>query len=367
MSNDQIIRSTKPHEVIIPEGSNNARSIRNKVGQRDIEQEHQETVSTDKHYTDQIVNAGSDAVTDRHVELEHAADTGLDPILLEREADTEAARIRISESETTAENRVQIEPSQDATERVAIDPDATEAPNRVQLPPSGQEDAYVTLPHEAGRSDNRVRIPSETQADNRALLPDDAWVDQHASLETEAQVDHRATLDSEGLHSSNATTDAQDPSPHRATVHDDQIDSHSHVQEGGTSSEAVKIASDSMHDHFATTPLMTHTESSPAQVDGHGITDPDRVIVESSPDPLGNVPVPHGAAELAVPLPEPEEALLAVVEDLPQPAVSAQALSAPAQVTAHLVDKKAEEFRGRVVKLRDEVDQLNRRLDEFKK
>ena len=333
MSNDQIIRSTKPHEVIIPEGSNNARSIRNKVGQRDIEQEHQETVSTDKHYTDQIVNAGSDAVTDRHVELEHAADTGLDPILLEREADTEAARIRISESETTAENRVQIEPSQDATERVAIDPDATEAPNRVQLPPSGQEDAYVTLPHEAGRTDNRVRISSETQADNRALLPDDA----------------------------------QDPSPHRATVQNDQIDSHSHVQEGGTSSEAVKIASDSMHDHFATTPLMTHTESSPAQVDGHGITDPDRVIVESSPDPLGNVPVPHGAAELAVPLPEPEEALLAVVEDLPQPAVSAQALSAPAQVTAHLVDKKAEEFRGRVVKLRDEVDQLNRRLDEFKK
>ncbi|MEY4073475.1 MAG: hypothetical protein RJA29_832, partial [Pseudomonadota bacterium] len=36
MSNDQIIRSTKPHEVTIPEGSNNARSIRNKVGQRDV-------------------------------------------------------------------------------------------------------------------------------------------------------------------------------------------------------------------------------------------------------------------------------------------------------------------------------------------
>lgn len=333
MSNDQIIRSTKPHEVIIPEGSNNARSIRNKVGQRDIEQEHQENVSVDNHYADRTVNAGSDAVTDRHVELEHAADTGLDPILLEREEDTETARIRISESETTAENRVQIEPSQDANYRVTVDLDAQEAPNRVQLPASAQEDAYATFSQEAGRSDNHVRIPSETQADNRALLSDDA----------------------------------QDQAPHRATVQDDQIDSHSQVQEGGTSSEAVKIASDSMHDHFATTPLMTHTESSPAKVDGHGITDPDRVIMESSPDPLGNVSVPHGAAELAVPLPEPEETLLADVEDLPQPAVSAQALSAPAQVTAHLVDKKAEEFRGRVVKLRDEVDQLNRRLDEFKK
>ena len=39
MSNDQIIRSSKPHEVTIPEGSNSARSIRNKVGQREVEQE----------------------------------------------------------------------------------------------------------------------------------------------------------------------------------------------------------------------------------------------------------------------------------------------------------------------------------------
>jgi hypothetical protein len=49
------------------------------------------------------------------------------------------------------------------------------------------------------------------------------------------------------------------------------------------------------------------------------------------------------------------------------PAVSAPKPTSPAQVTATLADKKAEEFRGRVVKLRDEVDQLNHRLDEFKK
>ena len=41
--------------------------------------------------------------------------------------------------------------------------------------------------------------------------------------------------------------------------------------------------------------------------------------------------------------------------------------AAHAQVSAHPVDKKTEEFRGRVVKLRDEVDKLNHRLDDIKK
>ena len=114
---------------------------------------------------------------------------------------------------------------------------------------------------------------------------------------------------------------------------------------------------------------MTHTESAPVKVDGHGITDPSRVVVEEVPDKRNEVQVP------VTPTPPAPVQADAQKEETVQTAPVAMA-AAPvtpvvhatsAQVSAQLADKKAEEFRGRVVKLRDEVDQLNRRLDEIKK
>lgn len=367
MSNDQIIRSNKPHEVTIPEGSNNARSIRNKVGQRELEQEQEDRVTADKHYSDRTVHAESDAITDRLVEVENASGAGVDRVALEHQQSLESGRIQIDDTDATTDNRAHLDNSQDATHRVTLDTQADESPNRVKLPTSGHDDARVTLPSEEGRSDNRVSIAADAQSDNRALLPDESLADQRANLPSETQVDHRATLDTDAFSGSHVAIEAQNPNPYRATLQDDAIDSHSHVKEGATSSQPVKFLSDSIHDSFVTTPVMKHTESSPVKVDGHGITDPDSVIVESSPDPLGKVLVPHAQPEVSDPLSGQDEDLLAVAEDLTPPPVSALQHTVSAQVTAHLVDKKAEEFRGRVVKLRDEVDQLNRRLDEFKK
>ena len=124
----------------------------------------------------------------------------------------------------------------------------------------------------------------------------------------------------------------------------------------------------SIQDSFAQVPDMNHTDSPPVKVDGHGITDPDRVMVEESTDEHATVPVP-------VSTPEPAPQAAAVPEEPPAVALAAPVApphhavvhAAHAQVSAHPVDKKAEEFRGRVVKLRDEVDQLNRRLDNIEK
>jgi hypothetical protein len=86
MSNDQIIRSSKPHEVTIPEGSNNARSIRNKVGQRDIEQEHDEKVTVDNHYTDRTVHGEAQVIDDHHEAVEHDPTAEADRVALVNEA-----------------------------------------------------------------------------------------------------------------------------------------------------------------------------------------------------------------------------------------------------------------------------------------
>ncbi len=367
MSNDQIIRSSKPHEVTIPEGSNNARSIRNKVGQRDIEQEQDDKVTVDKHYADRTLSAGSDEITEHLVQVEQAADTESDRVTLEHEASHASGRVRLDDRDTSTDNRVTLDPSEDANHRVMVETQADEAPNRVKLPTSGVDDARALLPQEDGRGDNRVPIAADTHHDNRAVLPDESLTDQRASLPSEALVDHRAEFDAEGLAGSHVAVDVQHHATDRATLQDAQMDSRSPATEGATSSQPVKIPSDSIQDSFVTTPHMTHSESTPVKVDGHGITDPDSVIVENSPGARVHVPVPHDEPEAPNPLPADEEEHLPVAEDLPLAPVSAPEHPAVAQVTAHLVDKKAEEFRGRVVKLRDEVDQLNRRLDEFKK
>jgi hypothetical protein len=367
MSNDQIIRSNKPHEVTIPEGSNNARSIRNKVGQREIEQEQQDRVTADKHYADKTVNAGSEAITDQRVEFEHAPDGGAGHVGLEHQESHASERVRIGDTDTSADHRVLIEASQETTHRVAVTSSTEDPSNRVMLPTSGTADAHVMLDPAEGRSDNHVLIPADTQTDNRALLPQETLSDHRAALPSADPIDNQAMLNTAGTVDARVNLDRQDQAAHRTPLQNDDVDSRLQLQAGGTSSQSVSIPADSIQDSFVTIPTMTHTESTPVKVDGHGITDPDRVILESSPDPLGKVLVPVAQPEAHEPLPALEEAPLATAAAALPPVVSAMEHVAATQVTGHVVDKKAEEFRGRVVKLRDEVDQLNRRLDEFKK
>ena len=368
MSNDQIIRSSKPHEVTIPEGSNNARSIRNKVGQRDIEQEHQEKVTVDKHYTDSTVQAESPAITDHQVELEQAPGSGSERVSLGQEGPTESGRIKIDDTDSSADHRVAIETTQDTTHRVTLDTDTAEGANRVKLPASEQGNNLAALPPEEGRSDDRVPIASDARDDHREPLPLESRADNRATFATEGETDHRAELDAQAASDARVPIDTQNPAAHHATLQDDARDSRSQVIEGATSSQPVSIPSDSIQDSFATTPAMTHSESTPVKIEGHGITDPDRVLVEESPpDPLAEVLVPHAsqAADVTENLQEPAPAPVAAVAQAAPGATPSRA--APPQVTSHLADKKAEEFRGRVVKLRDEVDKLNHRLDEIKK
>jgi len=367
MSNDQVIRSTKPHEVTIPEGSNNARSIRNKVGQRDVEQDRQEKVTVDKHYTDRIVHGASGAVTDEHVEVEQASDDGVSRVAMGQEEQRDSERIKISNTDGTADHRVQIESSQGSDHRVAVESQSPASSGPVALPSSNTQDSYATLPPSDGATENRVAIPTHTQDDNHALLPDDAQSAHQVALPMGDSGDHRAPMDTDASSINRVPVDTQGLTPHRVSLEEDSGNSHSPAIEGATSSQRVSIPTDSLHDSFATTPDMTNTESSPVKVDGHGITDPDRVIVDGSPEVLNTVPVPRAEPQVPDTPPAPQEPHLAAAAVGLSPAVSAPKPTSPAQVTATLADKKAEEFRGRVVKLRDEVDQLNHRLDEFKK
>lgn len=370
MSNDQIIRSNKPHEVTIPEGSNSARSIRNKLGHREVEQEREETFAEDKQYTDHLVQAGSESMSDQQVAISQEPQTSADHRVAVPESLGDTQRVQVSETGDTSPDRVSIESSQTEAHWVKVESTDEPSANRVSLPhQTGKEDRHVVLPQGGADSDNRAVMASDVAGVNRAVGATDTLSDDHVALSTDRHADNRAMLPHDTSSDNRVAIPEGDQAAYRVTHDDDvQHDSFATVPAQGTAnSSPVSIPSDSIQDSFAQVPDMTHTESAPVKVDGHGITDPSRVIVEEVSVHRADVPrLPAVEPVFDPAAPHHEEADHALVHAAAAPAAAMVQVES-AQVSAQLADKKIEEFRGRVVKLRDEVDQLNRRLDEIKK
>jgi hypothetical protein len=358
MSNDQIIRSSKPHEVTIPEGSNSARSIRNKLGHREVEQEREEKVSVDKQYTDRTVQAENEALSDRQVQVGQTDATRADNAISVQEGAQDPNRIRVPGATGDSGNQVKIDDTAVKDRHLTIDTADDHSSNRVAVPQSGQDDHRVALPAGSRETDNFANVPADTQGENRALLPTDSARENRALLPTDSTSDNTVSIDSQARSGNRAT-------------HDDDAHHDTHAQipeQASASSMPVSIPADNIQDSFAQVPDMNHTDSPPVKVDGHGITDPARVVVEDSPAEHAEVSIPVAVPETAPAAPVEVEKPHEVAEAAPVVAPPVVAVRAePTQVRAHPVDKKSEEFRGRVVKLRDEVDQLNRRLDDIKK
>ena len=122
MSQD-IIRSTKEHEVVIPEGSINAKSKTSSVASGTIEPEHVERVTS------------SNTVVDRRVSVDEA-----------QRPDSE--NVKLGPEDGAGENRVRL-------------PESQQEDNRVLLPEESLKDNTVQLPSEEGLHDHRVKVPSD--------------------------------------------------------------------------------------------------------------------------------------------------------------------------------------------------------------
>ena len=122
MSQD-IIRSTKEHEVVIPEGSINAKSKTSSVASGTIEPEHVERVTS------------SNTVVDRRVSVDEA-----------QRPDSE--NVKLGPEDGAGENRVRL-------------PESQQEENRVLLPEESLKDNTVQLPSEEGLHDHRVKVPSD--------------------------------------------------------------------------------------------------------------------------------------------------------------------------------------------------------------
>ena len=122
MSED-IIRSTKEHEVVIPEGSINAKSKTSSVASGTIEPEHVERVTS------------SNTVVDRRVSVDEA-----------QRPDSE--NVKLGPEDGTGENRVRL-------------PESQQEENRVLLPEESLKDNTVQLPADEGLHDHRVKVPSD--------------------------------------------------------------------------------------------------------------------------------------------------------------------------------------------------------------
>lgn len=310
MSDDQIIRTTKRHEVSIPEGSSNASSQKALVGVREPETssvDAQLTENAEIRHTVRVQEVGD---ADRRVALAHEAQAHAQPVAL---------------------------PAQDAApdNRARLPDEGQASMNRVALPEDGASaGARVPLPAQALPASQRAALPVTVALQaNRVPLPTDAREDNVVQLETESLATQRAA-----------------------------------------------IPSDALQDTHAKLPDMTPTSDATVAIDSDRITDPERVLVEGSSQERARVEVPEAApampvvAHEAAAEGEPAPVHAAPAEPVPTVALAPAVETASAvprveaaQVTSHLADKKAEEFRGRVVKLRDEVDQLNRRLDEIEK
>ena len=122
MSED-IFRSTKEHEVVIPEGSINAKSKTSSVASGSLQPEHVERVTS------------SNTVVDRRVSVDEA-----------QRPDSE--NVKLGPEDGTAENRVRL-------------PESSQEENRALLPPGASQDSHVKLPTDEGMGEHRVKIPSD--------------------------------------------------------------------------------------------------------------------------------------------------------------------------------------------------------------
>ncbi|MEN9329978.1 MAG: hypothetical protein RLZZ484_1166, partial [Pseudomonadota bacterium] len=103
MSED-IFRSTKEHEVVIPEGSINAKSKTSSVASGSLQPEHVERVTS------------SNTVVDRRVSVDEA-----------QRPDSE--NVKLGPEDGTAENRVRL-------------PESPQEENRALLPPGASQDSH---------------------------------------------------------------------------------------------------------------------------------------------------------------------------------------------------------------------------------
>jgi hypothetical protein len=285
MSDDQIIRTSKRHEVSIPEGSNNASSQKSVVGVHEPELSSESAQRVDHETSDHTVRVQEESLADRHISL---APDSADPdhqVMLPQEGDSTSHRALLPGDDPAAENRVQ-------------------------------------LPSDDPRSPDRVALPGGTPPqDNLWTLPADHRDGNTVKLEA-----------------------------------------------GAVTSHTQSLTSQAHHDTHAELPDMTNTAGSHVSIEDERITDPQRVVVDDShgDPPIVAVPAADSAHQAEDVLEGSQDEDAGAVASETQTMATTLSES-PAQVSSHLSDKKAEEFRGRVVKLRDEVDQLNRRLDEIEK
>ena len=135
MSED-IIRSTKEHEVVIPEGSINAKSKSSSVGTASPEPEHVEKVSN----TNEIV--------DRRVSVDEAQASGNENVKLDALPSVGENRVLLPE-EKQEENRIRVPDESIDENRIPVISDVVE------------EGDNVLVVSEKGLTENRVKLPAD--------------------------------------------------------------------------------------------------------------------------------------------------------------------------------------------------------------
>lgn len=251
---DDIIRSTKDHQVSIPEGSNNAESRK------------------------AMVNTGQNQLT----------------------ADPATGDIAKS-----GENRQQVvETNPIETGRVRLDEEPGMEDRWVSIPSDRIDDRSILLETDPS-TENRVQMPAGSDAVNTAFVPTPSMTDSHASLPPEPVAE-----------------------PNQVAVPTETITDPSRViLEAG---DVVRVPPG---------PEFPPDEPTVEDLPQEGAaTAPEQAALNSEP--------------LAMPVSPPHKADAEAITEVLSP-----------QVAEVFVDKWQQEFRGRVVKLREEVDALNVRLD----
>jgi hypothetical protein len=180
MSQD-IIRSTKEHEVVIPEGSINAKSKTSTVASGTIEPEHVERVTT------------SNTVVDRRVSVDEAQHLDSD-------------NVKLGPDDGAGENRVRLPESQQEENRVRL-PETHQEENRALLPEESLQDNTVLLPSDEGLQDHRVKVPSDAV---ELSDPDLAVTEENHAHGTAAAADTAAGQATESFVSAQVETSVAD-------------------------------------------------------------------------------------------------------------------------------------------------------------
>jgi hypothetical protein len=167
MSED-IIRSTKEHEVVIPEGSINAKSKSSSVGTASLEPEHVEKVSN----TQEIV--------DRRVSVDGAQASGSENVKLDAQPSAGENRVLLPE-EKQEENRIRL-------------PDESIDENRIPVISDVVDDGdNVLVVSEKGVTENRVKLPANTQElHDPVLVPESEAPPPAPSLPSEVLPEHHS-------------------------------------------------------------------------------------------------------------------------------------------------------------------------------